>query len=499
MFSKKKAVEPLFFNSRDSVFFNLSGQQVSDTDVSSSAYIASALPSLSLLRAVIELPKNVPEEAIDEMLLEAAYDQLGLSLEDDYVMQYQRRKGYDSSQHEYDVFLMPHTAIEERLGVLRARYPYVDCVIPYIMLPQMLYKRGLISSKGGQVFIHVGDDDSFFILFDEGEMIYSKSLDIKIGNLRNIFVEQSGLDLDRDEFIKYLSGRAADHESYDGAMSVLYRMMYNEIEEALSFARRIHPNVRIDILYLDASARFKDEFFHYLSDMLMLPCKPVSSLISHEHYLRDSCLMMLGIYYLQAILGGDNLPNFTIYKRPPPFLKRDGGIVTIFMGLSLIVSLGYPLSSIYQWFVLNNELKEVNQQSYEYEEKAASYKRELDTLKVQRDELEKSIEAREKMYSELETSLRDIYKWQSEYVDKSKIFDEFLKSSLKNHIAIEHLMINDSNSSVVLEANATAKEQRNFSGFLKNLGESGQYYEVSTKEINQEGGRYRSVIKAVIR
>lgn len=500
VFSKKKATEILFFDSRGLEFLDLSNQAIPEERVSSSTRLVSAIPSLSLLRAVVELPKSTAPDLIEESLLEAAYEQLGLDVEEEYVMQYQRRgMPYDAARYEYDVFLLPHAVIHERFEGLVESHPYIDCLIPYIFIPQVLYKRGYLSPKGSQVFIHMGDDDAFFLLFDEGEAIYSKSLETKIGNLRELFMDRTGLDLGREEFAKYLTGRAPDSESYEGALSYLYQTLFSEIEETLSFARRLHPNVRPEIIYLNTAAKFKEELYSYLGEMLMVPCARASSIPLGMDYSRDSIMATLAILYARAVLEGESLPNFTIYRRPDPFLKRDGGRVVTLLGISLILSLAYPVYEGIRWWSLDQEVDFSVSQSAIFEAKAKEYQGELARLKEEKERLEKAISEKEESYRLFEASLKEIHTWQQKYVDKSRVLNDFLKTSFQSGISLENLLIEEDNGSVRLEVNASAQGQRAFSGFLRELGESGRYFEVGTEEIVKEEGRHHSLIKAVIR
>jgi len=66
VFSKKKVPEILFFDSRGLEFLDLSNQAITQERVSSSTRLVSAILSLSLFRAVVELPKMTATDLIEE-------------------------------------------------------------------------------------------------------------------------------------------------------------------------------------------------------------------------------------------------------------------------------------------------------------------------------------------------------------------------------------------------------------------------------------------------
>lgn len=501
MFSKKQVAEFVCFDSNKSLFFDTKGHVVPENRVLAGTPLVSTIPSWVIQKATVGISKGVSEEILEETLLEAASTQLGIDFEDEPVVQYQRRgvASYDSNQYEYDLFIIPRETIENALRGLVQKSPYVDCVVPYLFLPSMLYKRGFLSPKGSQIFVHFGDEDAFFALFDEGEMVYSKSLEGRVGTLREAFISRTGLDLGRDEFVKYISGEAADSGAYQGVIETLYQALFVEVEEALSFAKRLYLDIHPEILYFNSPMRLQPEFYTYLSDMLMLRCTPASSIAIGMEYEGSSLVTPLAILYAEAIRQGEKLPNFTIYPRPAPLLQRDSGKILGILALSLLVALVYPVYNVAQWVMAHQEIERIEIERQDIGGTELRYQSELAKLKEEREGLQKSIDVKEEHYKRLRGTLEEIYTWQKNYVDKSQILNDFLKASHQHGISLEGLMIIEEGASVWLEAKATAMGQKSFSGFLRRLGESERYIEVGTEEIQKEEGRYRSTIKAVIR
>ncbi|MGP1580209.1 MAG: hypothetical protein ACTTH5_04235 [Wolinella sp.] len=495
---KHKEVETLFFNSKNSIFYDLLGNQIDEPP--SSARIVSAIPSLSVLHTIAEVPRNVDPAILEETLMEMAYTQLSLNLEDEYMMQFQKRNNsYDVNRDEYDVYLLPHDAISERFSSYMERHSYVDCLIPYHFIPQILYKLGFISPKGAQIFVYVGDDDAFFLLFLEGEMIYFKSLEHKIGNLHEMFDTRSGLDLTYGDFTNYLAGIASDQESHKGNLEYIYRVLYEEIEETLSFVRRLHQDVRLDLMYLDSSARIAMDFYHYLEEMTKIPCKAAYTIPIGFETKRENYLASLAILYAKAIEQGESLPNFTIYKRPLPLLQRDGGRFLAAGAAALILSLAYPAYELFYWLKLDHEIEVYTQERIIAEQKEAAYRSEIEKLQAEKKRLDEAIAERDKEYETYLGALKDIYAWQRNYVSKSRVLSDFLNASVKHEVLLNEFALTQESEALTLETLTNAWDQRAVSGFLRDLGESGRYMEATTEEISKEQGQYQSSIKAIIR
>ncbi len=489
----------LFFDSRSSVFYDFSGNRVNQPS-SSSTHIVSAIPSLSTLQTVVEVARSVDPEILEDTLMESTYSQLSLNLEDEYVVQFQKRhNSYDMNQDEYDVYALPYGAIADRFASFVARHSYVDCLIPYHLIPQVLYKHELIPSRGAQAFVYIGDDDAFFVLFREGEAIYSKSLQHKLENLHEMFNARIGQDLTYGEFANYLAGTASDQASQRESLEYLYRMIYDEIEETLSFVHRLHQDVQLDTLYLDSSTRIAADLYRYLGEMIRIVCKAAHTIPLEVETQPESYFASLAILYAKDVERDEKLPNFTIYKRPLPLLQRDGGRMLAIGAAALILSLLYPAYEVFYWLKLDHEIQVYTEEKIIVGQKEIAYRTEIEKLQAEKKQLEDAIAERDKEYETYLGALRDIYAWQRNYMLKSRVLSDFLNASSTHAVFLDEFALTQESEALTLKTLTNARDQRAVSGFLRALGESGRYVEAITEEIYKDEGLYQSSIKATIR
>jgi len=337
---------------------------------------------------------------------------------------------------------------------------YIDYIIPSALLLKSLYSRDIINSSGVHCFVYFQENDTFITIYNERNFVYTKSINYSFLQMHERFCEIYGEMIEYEEFINFLSNEdlKTTESVYKTHIIKLYKEIFANINDILTYVKRALDIDKIECLYIDTQLKSFIKLDEMAEVELSIKCssfnfdyglKSKESHVDHLHSL---------MYIYTTLLEKDRYEcNFTVYPRPPKFIKRESGRASLLAVASLVLAFIYPVT----YYTLTYA------QSLQYKLLEDEYKN-VHNIKITREAIVKNREADQTKVSTL------LAKEEQEYVEKKntliKIHDVKVNYPMKAELV--HNLTKDLNSyNVRLESAlySQAQESEKSSSLIKEL------------------------------
>ncbi len=308
--------------------------------------VISALGIKYFITSYISISKNIPDIYLYDAIYSKTYDELGLDQAISYKIEFIELFGkFDSDNRIFYVFVIDPQTLKETIAPALLNVKYIDILLPQPLLYRSLYDLGIITTRGVECFIYFAQKEASISMYNESELVYTKSIEFSLEEMHNKFCEISGEAMPYVEFIDFLKTQNLKTTSSEHKITLLrtYKEMFASINDILSYAKRALELEKINHIYIDSQVAFASKL-HEIAEMeLGIKSSPFNfnyglvfsdASITHTHAL-------LQLFSMQGESNRYNL-NFTIFNRPPKFSKRDSGKAIILVAASLVVALLYP-------------------------------------------------------------------------------------------------------------------------------------------------------------
>ncbi|MDD3506561.1 MAG: hypothetical protein PHX65_08460, partial [Sulfurimonas sp.] len=248
------------------------------------------------------------------------------------------------------------------------------------------------------------------------------------------FCEIYGEMIEYEEFINFLSNEdlKTTESVYKTHIIKLYKEIFANINDILTYVKRALDIDKIECLYIDTQLKSFIKLDEMAEVELSIKCssfnfdyglKSKESHVDHLHSL---------MYIYTTLLEKDRYEcNFTVYPRPPKFIKRESGRASLLAVASLVLAFIYPVT----YYTLTYA------QSLQYKLLEDEYKN-VHNIKITREAIVKNREADQTKVSTL------LAKEEQEYVEKKntliKIHDVKVNYPMKAELV--HNLTKDLNS-----------------------------------------------------
>lgn len=469
-----------------------------DKDSKDMRYI-SCVATTNIIKTTIEIEKNLSDDLIADMVYESAYEELSLDFDIEYIIRYIRRNlNYDGTKFEYDVYLLAKDTLLNEYSECIKTTPYIDFIVPSPFLFEVLYQRDMVpSATNVDCYVYFGNNDSFLAVYSAGMLLYYKALTLNLTEQSLFFNDFSPTALDFESFKAILS-KLGDDSEYLGTLDRLYNEIYIQLDEVVTYVKRVYDIRGIDSLYIDSPIDYRSELYVYLESFFNIKCQKYTFLKNVTE--REG---LSPLYYLAIIYGeyynkkGKCDVNFTIFHRPPPYSKRYSGKFINYTLFGLLIAIAYPIYGYYAHITSSKDISIKQKELENINRDLNSLKSIVNTLKGQRDSEQNRYNEniqRSKNFTEL---LNFLDKRGDEYSGKTRIISLLVTDIARNGVGIENLKI-DGTKQVEIKADLISKEAKKVATLIRELGDSVEF-KITPQEIKKDGEYYKSSIVLVVK
>ncbi len=437
-------------------------------------FVISYLNTRDFITAQIEISKNIPEEDLYDAINSKAYDELALNQAIEYhIHSIETFDTLDEKNRHFHVFIVDPDDLKERFKNVVEKVKYIDVIIPAPLLIKSLYSKELIENSDTHCFIYIGENDTSLTIYKNQEFVYTKSLKFSLLDLHERFCDLYGERIPYDDFLNFyqnadLKTTQSDYKEY---FIKLYKELISNINDILAYAKRAFEIDKLEHIYIGSQEKTKTELYEIVEFELNIPSSSFKFdygfEITEDYYVDQ----MHALMQLYTLLPSDEKYecNFTLYKRPPKFIKRESGKLIILILATFALAFAYPIT--YWVLTYTQQLqKELLQQEF----------KKVHNLKITREAMIRSrqadkqkalklLEAEKKEYIEKKNTLMKIHKVKVDYPMKAKLLALFTKDLNKFNVNIEEAFYTEKDEKQTLSMHLAAPTDRQITKLVEHI------------------------------
>ncbi len=411
-----------------------------DPKYSKSQYAISYLGTKSFISALISVSKNIPEDDLADVIENKVYEDLALDMAIAYKTNYiEAYNNVDESNRFFHVFVVDPLTLEEDFKNTVDDIKYLDQIIPAPLLLKTLYTKEIIDDTGVHCYIYFQEDDTFLTIYNENEFVYTKSLKFSLKELHSRFCELLGEQLPFEIFSQILSneGLATTNKEYQKHLIKLFAEVFLHISDVLTYAKRAFEIEKIDHIYIGSELSNIAGLDEYSQTYLAIKS---SEFDFNYGYTTDTghINQLHALMQLYTTMPSEQRYecNFSIFHRPPPFVRRESGKIILLTAAALVIGLIYPImnwslsyAESLRYVILDTQYNEVHNTRVTREA----------TVKLKnahKIEAQKLVKAEEDEYNNKKNTLMKIRDVKVDYPMKAKNLAEITKDLNKYSVML---------------------------------------------------------------
>jgi uncharacterized protein YktA (UPF0223 family) len=399
-------------------------------------YYVSFVANKDLIISPVTVSRNIADEDLAGALEDKAYDELGLDAATEYIIKYREFFGEGLDGRSFQLFIMEKDRYNSLYGDLRNSLKYVDLIVPAPLLYQSLYTHNILEKKKVHCFLYFAEYDTTLTFYKDGEYLYSKSINYSLKQIYDRYCEIVGKSVDEKQFFRIFQkeGVKTTHLEFQQNLIKLFNEIFITINDIVIYTKRAYRVDVIDQMFIGSELgpiSGADEYAQNYLGLYSIPMTFDFKVDSEEWYI-DQVHYMMNLSAKTYWDEPDRLVNFSMYPRPPVFLKRASGQFIMSMLLAILAASAYPLFFLGSSYALDLNNKKLRAEQQRVGAIATRYRRILAQKAKEIKNLSEKKAGLKTTYEGKEKTLISVYNKKVNYHLKSNQLAAFAKN-LKKH------------------------------------------------------------------
>ena len=417
-------------------------------------YSISYINTKDFINTQISVSKNIPEEDLYDAITTKAYDDLALDQAVSYQIQYiEQYNALDSENRTFNVFIIDPITLEEIFKNPISKIKYIDTIIPAPLLFKSLYTKDIITNGDAHAFIYLQKNNAFISVYNDKEFIFTKTLEYSFLQLHEKFCDLYGEKIEYDEFIDFLQNEDLKTSSsiYKDFFIKLYKDIFANINDILTYVKRAYDIKKIDHIYAGTQLNTATKLDEISEFELQVKSSCFEFDYGFEFALDEDIDQLHSLMHLYTILPDEEkyICNFTSYKRPPKFIKRESGKLILIAVASLILGFAYPVSYWVASYAQSLQKELLTDQYKSLHNTKITREATIKNRKTDKDKNVKLLKQEKDDYISKRETLIKIHKVKVNYLMKAKVLTSLTKNLNKFNVRLESLsFIEEENKNV---------------------------------------------------
>lgn len=443
-------------------------------EFSKDQFVISCLNTKDFISSFIEISKNIPDEDLYDAISSKAYDELALDQAVEYQIQYiESFRNLNEENRYFHIFIVDPIQLKDIYHNIVAKVKYIDVLIPTPLLIKSLYTQEIIENNGVHCFVYFQESDACITLYSDKEFLYTKSIKYSLMDMHERFCELYGERVEYASFLNFFTKESLrDTKSdYKEFFIKLYKELFAHINDILTYAKRAFEIDKFEHLYVGSRV----ETFTQLDEMLEVELNVKSSAFNFNFNLEtqnneyvDQVHSLMQVY--ATLKKSEKYQcNFTIYKRPPAFIKRESGKLILLTAASFALAFAYPIS---YWIATYALMLQEDLLTHEYNKLHTIKITREATIKTKMADKDKAIALltqEKKEYSDKKHTLIKIHEVKVDYPMKAKLIAMLTKDLNKFALKVEKINYAQSDKSKYFTLNLISTQDRKVTRLIEYL------------------------------
>ncbi len=435
----------------------------------------------------LEISKNIPDEDLKDVIELKTYEELDLDQTIEYKIEYMEIPTLPTDKNRiFQVFVTEPKIIEETFKDIISKVPFIDYIIPVPLVFKTLYTNEFLSNDEVHLFIYMQTEDSFLALYQNGNLLYSKSLKYSFKDIAQRLSELMMKDVSVEEVINDLSTEGLKMSDLDKLQ--FYMQIFSElflhINDVLIYAKRANNIEIIDKIFIDGEFGFIKGIEEYSLTYLAQEAYD----LNFDFGIHTTEKFVEKIHYLLILTAKDineldiEYPNFTLYPRPKPLFKRPTGELILITAASLLIGAAYPAYNFFLGYKYRYESHVLQKEYEKVHIKRITLETTINRLKKEIENLKKKIEQKRAELARSEEILNAIYDKKVNYILKALTLADLTEDMVKYKLLVSQIDVNNSN----FEFNVTSADDKAITEFIKYIMHTkNNRYDISIDKIER--------------
>jgi cell division protein FtsB/predicted nucleic acid-binding Zn finger protein len=312
--------------------------QPADVGAAKKRFFAAVADPALIRSHTFKVPISTAEEKLATLVEITMFEEGGLDLEKEYAIAFVRHPLEFESSWLVEAFAVEREVLQEAYGPVIKKSGHIDLLaVPYLVY-EGLYAFEKADSAKTELFIYLGDEQSYAVLCKEGRYIAHRSLP----SLASVALKAK---VDVEALKASLRERGARHELYGpdelllvSSIEEMLRTVVQYVAQAVNHKRGIFGFTSVDTVLLDFEQsqipglwELMDGFGFEESRKGALAC--CEALLPAQQHVGVEALYTLAVAQERI----KEAPNLTIFARKPSFWKSHTGRFVLAAGAASFV------------------------------------------------------------------------------------------------------------------------------------------------------------------
>ena len=436
-------------------------------------YVISYLNAHDFINSNVSISKNIPDEDIRDAITNKVYDELALDQAIEYdIGFFETFSKVDNENRTFQTFIVDPLTIVETYKNVVEEIKYIDTIIPSPLLIKSLYSKNIIENGGVHCFLYIQEHDATITVYNEKEFLYTKSIHNSLFEMHERFCEFFGEKISYESFIDFISNQNfKDTKSeYKKYVFKMYKEMFSNVNDILTYVKRAYELEKIEHLYIGMQIPTLSKIYEIAEYELNIK----SSDFNFDYGFEKSDIYIDQLHFLMHVYttleSADKYEvNFSLFPRPPKFIKRESGKLLMLMLASFFISFAYPIT---YWVLIYAQSMQYQLMEKKYEEiHNTKITREVSikTKKAQKAKSDALLAEETKEYIDKKNTLIKIHKVKVDYPMKSKLLSILTKDLNMFGVQIDSISYNQKNNTKKFILNLVSDKESKITKLVKYL------------------------------
>lgn len=464
------------------------------------------LNTKEFLNAQIQISKNIPHEDVYDAINSKIYDDLALDQAVEYQLQYVESFSNLDEEHRYfHVFVVDPLHLSERFKSPVEKIKYFDVITPAPLLYKSLYSKDIIETNGVHCFVYFQENDASVTLYKDKEFIYTKSIKYSFRDMHERFCELFGERIDYDSFLYFFENESLrDSQSeYKQYFIKLYKELFGNINDILMYAKRAFEIEKFEAAYVGSQINTVTKLDEMLEFELNIKSYEFDFNYGYESSQGEYVDQLHQLMHLYTTLQPHERYecNFTIYSRPPVFIKRESGKLIILTAASIALAFAYPIT---YWILTYAQALQEDLLTQEYNDlhivkitREATIKNRI----ADKEKVQALLDQEVKELTEKKNTLVKIHDVKVNYPMKAKLLTLLTKDLNKFDVGVEQINYTEANSTKTFTLNLVSSHDRQVTKLIEHLTKQHENkfkFHLEKIEFDEDFKKYLSELKVSI-
>jgi len=400
-------------------------QPLSKLSYNTSNFITSYISNKDLISTTVNISRSIPNEDVADILDIKAYEELGLDQATNYVIS-STEVETSGEERQFHIFVAQPEALDELFLPIKQQTKYLDLILPAPLLYKALYRKEILQDSGTHCFIYFTKFDAFVTFYNNGELLYSKSIEFSLEQIYDKYCELVGEKVDEKEFFSVLEseGLKTAKSDYQQNFMKIFSEVFITINDIIIYAKRAFQLETIDHMFIGSVQGPIIGLDEYSQNYLGLQSADLNFNynVKNDEWYTDQLQYLMLLTSFDYLEDEDAVVNLTMFPRPPSFMNRASGQFIIATFAAISVGLAYPLIYLVGSYINDAKIYALTVENNKLTAESDKYKKILGAKKKEISVLDNRIAQLSKVYGGKTKTLTAIFDKKVHYRLKSGTF-----------------------------------------------------------------------------